>query len=276
MNKQRTDVPNRKIFSILFIVLVFSACGPLKEVIITPEAEEVSVSRILSAMKENEASFEFFSARFSGDVSFDNSSYSISGIIRIRKDSVIFVSLSPFMGIEMARALITPDDVKIINRLEGTYFEGDMDYVNNMLGTDLDFYMLQALLVGNDFSHLSSDNFSVRSQTNRLLLQNPQRYSATASTDNKFFQQNLLLDDQSYKITENTLYDPLTRRSIRTRYSAFYRVTGQLIPSRFSMIFTEPGSQAELNIRYNRTSIDNPQPISFSVPDRYRPVNGNH
>ncbi len=275
MNK-KTVVPNRIILSLLFFALLFSACGPLKEVIITPETEEVHVSRILSAMKANEASFEFFSARFSGDVSFDNSTYSISGIIRIRKDSAIFVSLSPIMGIEMARALITPDDVKIINRLEGTYFEGDMDYVNNMLGTELDFYMLQALLVGNDFSHLSSENFSVKPETNRLLLQNPQRYPATSRANNQFFQQNLLLDNQSYKITENTLYDPLTRRSIRTRYSAFYQVTGQLMPSRLSVIFTEPGAQAELNIRYNRTSIDNPQPITFSVPERYRPVDGNH
>lgn len=275
MNK-KTVVPNRIILSLLFFVLLFSACGPLKEVITTPETEDVHVSRILSAMKANEASFEFFSTRFSGDVSFDNSTYSISGIIRIRKDSAIFVSLSPIMGIEMARALITPDDVKIINRLEGTYFEGDMDYVNNMLGTDLDFYMLQALLVGNDFSHLSSENFSVKPETNRLLLQNPQRYPATSRANNQFFQQNLLLDNQSYKITENTVYDPLTRRSIRTRYSAFYQVTGQMIPSRLSVIFTEPGAQAELNIRYNRTSIDNPQPITFSVPERYRPVNGNH
>ncbi len=256
---------------LILLLLAMHACGPIREVVV-PETEYVSVSRTLSALKAGETSFDFFATRFSGLATVDNIEYSISGTIRIRKDSAIYLSISPLLGIEMARVLITPDEVQIINRLEGTYFQGEMGFVNSMLNTNLDFYMMQAMLVGNDFGHFSSDNFKVSADGDRLLLQNPMRHPLDESAAGQSFQQNIWLDRESYRITETLLYEPLSRRSMRARYARFEQVTGQHLPTEISLVFLEPGTRAELNVRYNRTSINEPQPILFSVPDRYKPM----
>jgi len=274
MNKKHHPVLKTTHILVAILLLALAACGPMREVVV-PEPEDVSVSRTLSALKAGETSFDFFATRFSGLATLDNIEYNISGTIRIRRDSAIYISVSPLLGIEMARVLITPDEVQIINRMEGTYFKGEMGFVNNMLNTNLDFYMLQAMLVGNDFEHFSSDNFQLTPDGERLLLQNPMRYPIGKYDTGQAFQQNIWLDRASHRITETLIYEPLTRRSIRARYGRFEQITGQYYPSEVSLVFLEPGTRAELYVRYSRTSIDEPQPMLFSVPERYRPMISN-
>ncbi len=256
---------------IAFLAAALTACGPIKEAV-TPGVREpaLPLAATLQAMKDSETHFDFFATRFSGVATVDNSSYNISGNIRIRKDSAIFVSVSPLLGIEMARILITPEKVGIINRLEGTYFEGDMAYVNSILNTQLDFHMLQSMLVGNDFEHFNRDNFRASTVEDRLLLQDTERYPLTGSAMGQSFQQNLWLHPDTHRITENLLYDPNTLRSMRTRYGSFKQVNGQDVPGELWVTLAEPGARAEISIRYTRTSIDEPASMHFSVPDRYR------
>lgn len=266
------QITNRAI-CLIFALLVMAACGPVREVT-APDIEHLTVSSTLQSLRAEEASFDFFSTRFSGVATLGNDVYNASGTIRIRKDSAIYISVSPFLGIEAARVLITPDEVQIINRLEGTYFKGGMSYVNSILNTQLDFHMLQALLLGNDFSHFSSENFTLRSDRNMILLQNPERTPVSGKGSGALFQQNIWLDQETFRILENLIYEPLTRRSLRARYERFDKVGDQTVPTAITWIITDPASRTELSLRYNRTTIDEPRPIRFTVPDRYEHIGG--
>jgi hypothetical protein len=132
-----------KITLLVIIIAIMGSCRTTRDV--TPVSEHLrrSPQSLVAAMHNNHANFEHFSTRFSGSALIDNQNYNVSGNIRIHKDQAILISIAPVLGIEVARALITPDSVKFVNRLEGTYFAGDMSFINNMLNTDLDFYMLQ-------------------------------------------------------------------------------------------------------------------------------------
>ena len=46
----------------------------------------------------------------------------LSGQLRIRKDSLVWLSVTATMGMEVLRAKISNDSVWIVNRLEKTYF----------------------------------------------------------------------------------------------------------------------------------------------------------
>ncbi len=253
------------------LLLTLMSCSALHEVV-TPEVDEevIAVSETLSAMQERQASFDFFASRFSGSANINNTHYDISGTIRIRKDSAIYLSLSPFLGIEMARVLITPEEVLFLNRLEGTYYQGDMDRLNRMFNTNIDFHMLQAILVGNDFSHFTSDRFSVSRDKDRLLLRNPERYPITGAALGLPFQQNIWLDQDSYLIQENLIYEPRKQQSIRAKYGRYNRIGQQELPGEVSLVITDPGNRVELIMSYRRTSIDEPQPMDVNIPERYQ------
>lgn len=224
-------------------------------------------------MRSHETSFDFFSARYAGTANFEGLDYSISGNLRIRNDSAIYISLAPVLGIEIARLLVTPDSVKMINRLDNTYFQGDINLLSDMMNTYLDFYMLQALLLGNDFSHFTTNDLRVSNDKNRILIHGNKRRPKLNSTGNVSFQQNLWLNRDNYRIEENLLYDPLTQRSLRAVYPDNYQFDGQWIPREMSMVFAEPGARASMSLRYSRVAIDQPQTISFSIPRNYTPLN---
>jgi len=259
--------------TLLLLIITLASCSALHEVV-TPEVDEkpIAVSETLSAMHASQTSFGFFASRFSGTATINKSHYDISGTIRIRKDSAIYLSLSPFLGIEMARVLITPDEVLFLNRLEGTYYQGDMDRLNRMFSTNLDFQMLQAILVGNDFAHFTSDNFRVSRDDDRLLLKSTERYPITHAALGIPYQQNIWLDQESFVIRENLLYEPRSRQSIRARYERHNMIKEQQVPGAVSLVITDPGNRVELSMRYTRTSIDEPQPMNINIPDRYRQI----
>jgi hypothetical protein len=65
----------------------------------------------------------------------------------MRRDSIIWVSAS-LAGIEGVRAVLTRDSVRVINRLEKTYFSGGYDYLSKLLNVPVSFAQMQALLLG--------------------------------------------------------------------------------------------------------------------------------
>ena len=252
------------------VIMLLSACGPLRDVVTpVPDPDRLSIEQTLASMRNGETAFDFFATRFSGTASLDGQMMSVSGAIRIKRDSAIYISIAPLLGIEIARVLITPDSVSMINRIENTYYTGNMGVINNMLNTHLDFYMLQALLTGNDFKHFSTDDFSLAQDREMLLLQSRNRRPLSAAHGSISFQQNLWVNNESFRIEENLLFEPFSNRSLRAKYQNAWMVDGQPVPRDITLIFTEPGARADLNIRYSRTTIDQPQPLSFSIPESY-------
>ncbi len=254
----------------LFLLVVFQSCGPIKEVV-TPDPTRHTLNQTLTGMRQNETRFDFLNTRFSGSASIDGIQYSVSGTIRIKKDSTIFVSVAPLLGIEIARLLITPDTVKMVNRLDNTFYVGNMEILNRMFNTHLDYYMLQALLIGNDFSHFSSEGFSLsRSNGNIVLISEKRRPLKNPGTEQ--FQHKLLLSGETFRIKENLLYEKNTQRSLQVRYHSFSRVENQFVPRELSVIFSGIDGQAGASLHFSRTVLNEARAIVFSIPEHYRQI----
>ncbi len=142
---------------ILFSLFLFS-CKSTRHVIKEP-IKEYGADFLFEKLKENEFKFDWISAKFKLDIVIDKKKNSLTGQLRMRKDSVLWVSFSPALGIEMARLLITTDSVKFINRINKTYFLGDYKLVNNFLDSNVDFDVLQSILLGNDLTYYEDGKF---------------------------------------------------------------------------------------------------------------------
>ncbi|MEE4177235.1 MAG: DUF4292 domain-containing protein [Bacteroides sp.] len=264
----------RLIPKLLILVLLLAGihgCKPRRDII--PVADDLlrSPERALRTLHANQADFEFYSARFSGDALWEGKNYSVSGSLRIQKDQAIFLSVAPFLGIELARVLITPDTVKYINRMQSNYFIGDMRFINKMLGTDLDFYMLQAILTGNDFEHFSADNFNVTDDRSMIYLHSSGRRRIN-ERDAPRIEHGIWMEPVNYRVRKSIVIDPETQRSIEADYNHYENMEGQWLPNDLAISFIEPKGQSKLSIRLNRTTLNQPQEFSFSIPSRYTPV----
>lgn len=74
----------------------------------------------------------------------------LSGQMRMRKDSLVWLSITATMGIEAVRAKVSTDSVWVLNRLEKTYLAEPLDTLSAQLGMPLSLPLIQTLLLDNN------------------------------------------------------------------------------------------------------------------------------
>jgi hypothetical protein len=139
-----------KIFVIVgFLFLIsFSSCTKKNIISSIPKEDTTDLSE-LNKFRVNEIDFTYF--HFKSKVEYtqgtESQNFTVNG--RIKKDSIIWLSITPGLGIEAARCLILRDSVFILDRLHNTLYSYGFSYINTTFNTNLNFNNLQALLLGN-------------------------------------------------------------------------------------------------------------------------------
>ncbi len=258
------------------MLMLVTACGTSRKLSKDPLKEE-GAEYLLQKMKAHETKFEWYSAKFSAEYEGDRSDASFSGQLRIRKDSVIWITLAPLLGIEAIRIMITPDSVKMINRLNDTYFLGNHDYINRQLNTDLDFDMIQSLLTGNDFHHYDQEKFRASAERQEYKLATSERrklkkFSKQSHGETKVFIHLLWLDPDHFRITRAEMKEAGKENlKLESVYRKFVRVDSQMVPGEAEFDI-RAGSNIHVKAEFSRISIDSPQQFPFRIPANFNPV----
>jgi hypothetical protein len=253
--------------ALIIILMSVAGCKSIREARKETTPATMSPDMMVRTMHNNQLQYDWFSARFSGSVLFDNNTNNVSGNIRIERDKAIYISIAPVLGIEIVRALITPDSVKIVNRLESTYYLGGIAVLNNMFNADVDFYMLQALFTGNDFPHFQSDRFNLSEERGLLKLQNNSR--KRLSGGGSALNQAMWIDAETLKIKSNIITEERQGRSLRADYRRHEKIDQQWAPAEVQIFASDGSENANMNLTYSRITINEPQRMQFSVPARY-------
>ncbi len=74
----------------------------------------------------------------------------LSGQLRMRKDSLVWLSVTATMGVEVLRSKVNNDSIWILNRLEKTYLAEPLDSVAVQLGIPISLPWIQTLLLDNN------------------------------------------------------------------------------------------------------------------------------
>ena len=75
----------------------------------------------------------------------------VNGTMRIKKGEVIQLSIAPLLGIEVARAEISPYGVLVIDRMNKRYVRVTFTELQELTNAQLDFHSLQALFLNEIF-----------------------------------------------------------------------------------------------------------------------------
>lgn len=75
----------------------------------------------------------------------------VNGTMRIKKGEVIQLSIAPLLGIEIARAEISPYGVLVIDRMNKRYVRVTFTELQELTNAQLDFHTLQALFLNEIF-----------------------------------------------------------------------------------------------------------------------------
>lgn len=207
--------------------------------------------------------FEYFSSR--AKIVVEDGKNKINGKvnIRIKRDSLIWMSVTPGLGIEVLRAKITKDSIHIINYLEKTYKVYDYNYINNLLNMDVNYSVLQSIIVGNmPFSKNETD--LIDSDSSGFLLK---QSSGLFSIDNTIEPGNMKL--KKLRIVENP-----TKNMIDIEYKDFQPIDEEIFPyqSHINLKYRK-GKQlqnAQILLNHIKAELSNNElSFPFSVPSKY-------
>ena len=281
MNNQRFLFLSFKMlrqFSVVcFITLfIFPSCKQQQKVAATKSKciLDYKNAKVLTAnLKLREFYFDRLNAKMSVDAFIDSSFNSFSISLRVKRDSLIWMSISK-LGIEGARVLISKDSVKFFNRMENKYFKGDFTYISRLLNTPLDFEMLQSLLVGNSVAFYHEDEKIKAGVDNcQYTLGTIRKYKLRKVMEKgkelKEPAQSIYLVPQTFKISRILFYEFSPERSFDARFSEFTVLDStQLFPLQMNYII-KAQKNVSINIHYNKPRIDEEQSFPFKIPDSY-------
>lgn len=259
-----------------FVVFFFIGCKVQEKENVKIKVKPRSAKFLINKLLENEFEFSTISAKASvAIIDSSNRKTSFKTHLRIKKDSVIWMSITPLLGIEFARVVITQDSVKLINRNSSEYFVGDFNYINHLFGADLDYQMLEALLIGNslDFEMNNKIRASVDRKKDMYYISTEKKRTIRKELKKdkdkiKEQSQTLWLDPTTFRINELLLSSPHTEKTLRGTYKNYKQIEEQWLP--YNMYFTlSSKSTVNIEVSYNKFTTGKSLSFPFKIPEKY-------
>ncbi len=229
--------------------------------VIKPETHLKSSSVIENYLK-NTTNFSTVNIKSNVQYADDKQTQNVTAEIKIKKDEQILISIR-FIGITMAKALITPTSVSYYEKINGSYFEGDFSALSQWLGTDLDFNKIQNMLIGRAIDELKNGKYteSLVDQTYRL-------EDASGSTTKKSF----FLDADKFFVKKQEIIQTAEERMIQVTYAneVFYKEA--TMPMSVIINTFQKNNKSEINLEYNTVTFNEELSFPYSVPNGYKRI----
>lgn len=186
----------------------------------------------------------------------------VTAEIKIKKDEQILISIR-FLGITMAKALITPTAVNYYEKINGSYFEGDFSGLSQWLGTDLDFSKVQNMLLGDAIDDLSKGKYSesIVEQTYRL-----------DDVSNNNTKKSFFLDMNNFLVKSQEITQTAEGRMIQVGYSDNKVYNEATLPSNIVINTVQKKGKTEINLDYNTVTFNEELSFPYSVPNGYKRI----
>ncbi len=270
---------SKKYISIFLMVAMasgFWSCQSKRHLIKAPIKDE-GTEYLFAKLKDNEFKFNTFSAKFNIEYIIKRKPFEFKGQVNIVKDSAIWVIFNQDLGIEMARMIITLDSVKFLDRINKKYFVGDYNFVNSFLKTNVDFGVLQSIILGNDFEYYDNSGFkaSIDNKQYKLVTTGRQKLKKNvrnSSDAERIFLQSIWLNPENFKISQIKLKE-LTKDSkkLTAEYADFKDIQGQLFPFKISYQL-EAEFPVKVKVEYSKISLNEAVNFPFKIPLKYTAV----
>ncbi len=276
-----------------------------KKKIIPDKSPEV----VFQELQKNELKFDWLGLK--GDVKsmIGNNSNSFKVNIRIRKDSLIWISISSIVGVEGARVEITPDTIRLMDKINSVYYISDIDSLSEKFDVDADFETLQSLIVGNSINLKDSGNLKISVQKGDYLLSTFKKRILK-----KLIRKNEKLEKKNEKLDKKSALTDVERKSEKyerkyekiekeeekydmilqsmwvdpdifkiTKIAINDLKTNHSLIAEYSNFFEQEGQRIshqarfhseskrvmEISVEYTKISLNVPQTVPFNIPEKY-------
>ncbi len=195
--------------------------------------------------------------------------------LRIYTDSIIWISITPLLGIEVARVKVTRDTVFFIDRINKKYSVSDFQFLNEMLQVSVDFDIIQGVLTGNLFAYKKNKFNSVYIEEQYYILSTLSKRNLKRSLEdrdnNRPIVQDLWVNDTTYRVTRLNVEDQRREKSLLTDYSDHRITDGGLFPFTSKTVI-KAEKILKIDIEYSKINLNSEIEFPFNIPAGYEKI----
>ena len=213
-------------------------------------------------LKKNYIDFNTFSSKIK--VEIENSKGKqpdLTATLRMIKDSAIWISMNAsFLGIEVYRVLITPQQVILMNKLDKEVQYRTLDYLQDVTHIPFDFKTIQDMLIGNPV-FFSENNVLFKKRDDLVLVSaigDQFKNLLTLAAGNNFLLHSKLDD-----------VDINRNRTASISYDEYLVSEGKNFSSKRQISIPE-NNKLDIRLNFKQVEFNKDLSVTFSVPKNYK------
>jgi hypothetical protein len=253
--------------AIILLLIVAASCKSKKLVVVQRPTKDTAVvkpndvAERLAAIRAKQVTFNTFNGKAKTKLVINNDDNDCTLNIRVNRDQKIWISITAIAGLEVARALITPDSILVINRFQNLYLKKPFSYVHRFAGRQINFKTLQSLLVGNAIGELLNENAKFTPEGSNI--------GVTGDLQGMVYK---LLLGPDLKVTQTNLANKSAGQTLQVANRVFIQADNRVVPSQIDITSNAPGNKVLANLRYTTVEFDRVLEYPFSIPKSYQPA----
>ena len=268
-----------KLIAVFFSLLVLVSCSSAKKVqvvqpsVVAKDTTPVVVTKIDSPVDsatlkrdiynkvvKNRIDFSTFNAKIRVAYNGQEGSDEATAYLRLKKDSILWLSLRGPLGIEGARIIITKDSVKILNLLKKSVEFKDISYLQEIVGLPFDFAAMQDIVIGNPV--FIDSNIASYSINNDVLL---------VQMNGKLFNHLLTLNNNNYRAQSSLLEQVGSVQGLNCAitFSDYDDANGVAFAKKRKITFTTH-SKLDVDVEFKQYTFNEAVSFPFNIPKNYK------
>lgn len=259
-------------YLLLAVVVAFMAsCSSVRRTQKMPMVGELSGTEFVEKVISSSTAWNSVAGKASLELQLgEKEKTRVNASLKIRRGEVIQLSVTPVLGIEVARLELTPQGLLLVDRMNKRFVKASFTEVSQLLHVDVNFHILQSLFMNELFlpgrTSLTADDvssFRLSAADARVRLQ-PKKmkkvsYQFFASPLNGALEQTIL----GLKGTEFAL---------DWEYGDFTELEGRLFPKRTTINLRGASETYALRLKMSRLSADGKWSGQTKLSSRYKEI----
>tara|TARA_A100001015_G_scaffold217118_1_gene243915 strand:+ start:11268 stop:12155 length:888 start_codon:yes stop_codon:yes gene_type:complete len=260
---------------VLIILLVLSSCKAKKQTKFRV-SNIPKTNKLIELMNSSKFNCNWISAKISGKFINNNQNISFKGNIKIKNDSLIWLSLSPGLGLELGRVLFDQDSIHFMNRFEKKYYKISYESLSSMIEFNINFDEIQSIILGNPImifankkfiTEIIEDDFSL-SSFNKKQRQKILKNKKKSDTDIFVTKINPI----TYRVINEKYQNLFYNKMLSIEYKDFEKINNNLLAESINLSI-ESETQIKLLISFSKVQINKKLSFPFNIPESYEVIN---
>jgi len=251
----------KEIYFIAILIMFFQGCKPTLLVSKKTPIKNIEEKELFKKLKKNKSNFSNIRIEARAQYLTDKRRQRVKINLRMVKNKTIWASAN--MLVPLAKMLITPEEVAFYDKLNKTYYEGEIDFINDLLPVKFDFYNLQNCLIGKSIIPLTTEDY--------MRISHPSYYAFTTKEKDEELITTYFFDPMTFLLKEQRIFISESQYTMNIKYNNYQRFEGAFFPKNVEITVV---SDNTIKILLNYTNISSPKKMTFpfSIPKGYKNI----